>query len=168
VARPATRHCRLAAPAPRAPRAASLAPLRRGLPAARAAALAALLGAACGAEDGAGPADPDTAGGGAIGFRGDGPDAPCSGVQFRASTPTGMRPVPLAELVVAVNGRVCHREGVPGHATVHGELAAACPEPDEYQPGPNLIEAVLLPPSRGARASPLARRRAHCAGPERD
>lgn len=79
-----------------------------------------------------------------------------------------MRAVPLAELVVAVNGAVCHREGVPGHATVYGELVSACPEPDLYQPGPNLIEAVLLPPGGGARARPLARRRGHCAGPERD
>jgi hypothetical protein len=163
VARHATRKRRIADLARR---------LARRLPRLRLARLgvvvAALAGAACSAGgSGTGPAI-GPADGGEIRFRDEDPGAPCGAVQFRASTPAGMRLVPLAELVVAVNGRVCHREGVPGRATVYGELVSACPEPDLYQPGPNLVEAVLFPPDSGARGSPLARRRTLCSGPDRD
>jgi hypothetical protein len=117
---------------------------------------------ACGAPAGAGQSAPES--GDPIRFRG---AEQCDWLQFRASTPAALRPTPLAELVVAVNGEVCHREGVPGNATVHGELAALCPEPDLFEPGSNLVEVVLMAPGCGA-GRPLARRRVECAAPGPD
>lgn len=98
----------------------------------------------------------------AIEFRG---AARCSWLQFRASV-SPADPTLLHELVVAVNGDVCHREGVPGNATVHGELAALCPGAGVFEPGSNLVEVTLVPPGCGA--PPVARRRILCLAPEPD
>lgn len=87
----------------------------------------------------------------------------CNWLQFRASVSAGL-PVPLHELVVAVNGEVCHREGVPGNATVYGEVAALCPV--WFEPGWNQVEIALVPPGCGMR--PLLSRRVLCAAPEPD
>lgn len=90
----------------------------------------------------------------------------CGELQFRASTRASAPATPLAELVVAVNGEVCHREGVPGNATIHGELAAVCPDPGLFEPGSNLVEVILVSPECGRPA--LARRLAECVGPDVD
>jgi hypothetical protein len=116
---------------------------------------------------------PDQGGARAIRFRaattlGVAPE--CGGLQFRASAPPALRPTPLYELVVLVNGAVCHREGVPGSATVYGELAALCPAA-VFEPGrSNLIEVALVPPgcSDDAALRAIARRRIRCAAPEPD
>jgi hypothetical protein len=92
---------------------------------------------------------------------------PCEAVQFRAATAAELPAVPLHELVVAVNGRICHREGVPGDAVVYGELAALCAGASIFEPGSNLVEVALVPPGCGARR-PVARRRTRCEAPEPD
>jgi hypothetical protein len=90
----------------------------------------------------------------------------CEELQFRASTGASSPATPLAELVVVVNGEVCHREGVPGNATIYGELAAVCPDPGLFEPGSNLVEVILVSPECGRPA--LARRLAECVGPDVD
>ncbi len=91
----------------------------------------------------------------------------CEAVQFRAATSGELPAVPLHELVIAVNGRICHREGVPGDAVVYGEVASLCPGASLFEPGSNLVEIALVPPGCGARR-PVARRRARCEAPEPD
>jgi hypothetical protein len=93
--------------------------------------------------------------------------APCEAVQFRAATSAALPAVPLHELVIAVNGRICHREGVPGDAVVYGEVASLCPGASLFEPGSNLVEVALVPPGCGARR-PVARRSARCEAPEPD
>ncbi|HTE52949.1 MAG TPA: hypothetical protein VK698_18980 [Kofleriaceae bacterium] len=92
----------------------------------------------------------------------------CRDLQLRASAgPAGAAAAPAIELVIALNGEVCHREGVPRGATVHGELAALCPEPALAEPGPHQVEVALVSPGCAAKR-PLARRRAVCDGPDPD
>ncbi len=91
---------------------------------------------------------------------------PCEAVQFRAATSPELPASPLHELVVAVNGQICHREGVPGDAVVHGEVASLCPGA-LFEPGSNVVEVAVVPPGCGARR-PIARRRGRCHAPEPD
>lgn len=85
----------------------------------------------------------------------------CDELQFRVA----VQGEALRELVVAVNGEVCHREGVPGSARVHGELAALCPGALLDEEAANLVEVLIVPPGCGP---PVARRVVLCAGPEPD
>jgi hypothetical protein len=121
-------------------------------------ALAALaaLAAACARA----PAPPDAP---AIAFRA---AAQCGSLEFRAQLSRALPVSPLAEVVIAVNGQICHREGIPGDAIVHGEVAALCADASLFEPGSNLVEVAVVPPGCGAR--PIAARRILCAGPEPD
>jgi hypothetical protein len=85
----------------------------------------------------------------------------CQELQFRVAT----RASALHELVVTVNGEVCHREGVPGSARVYGELAALCPGALLDEDAANLVEVQIVPPGCGP---PIARRVVLCAGSEPD
>jgi hypothetical protein len=93
--------------------------------------------------------------------------AGCGSLEFRAQVAGALPVVPLAEVVVAVNGEVCHREGMPGHAIVYGEVAALCGDASLFEPGANLVEVAVVPPGCGARR-PIAVGRVVCVGPEPD
>jgi hypothetical protein len=85
----------------------------------------------------------------------------CHDLQFRVST-TGAARLSLHEVVVAVNGEVCHREGVPGSTRVYGELAAVCPGALLDEDAANLVEVLIVPP--GCARRPIAQRTVICAG----
>jgi hypothetical protein len=90
----------------------------------------------------------------------------CSSVQFRARAAPELDTSPFHELVVAVNGQICHREALPRDAIAHGEVAALCTDA-QFEPGPNRVDVALVPPGCGPRR-PVARGRILCAAPEPD
>jgi hypothetical protein len=126
-------------------------------------ALAALCAGGCSRAVQVAPFAPNRADSSAIGFRG---AARCSSLQFRAQAAPELPASPLHELVVAVNGQICHREGIPGHAIAHGELIALCGDAP-LEPGLNRVDVALVPPGCGARRA-VARGSILCAAPEPD
>jgi hypothetical protein len=88
-------------------------------------------------------------------------EAPCAELEFRAPP---VAPRRGAELVIAVNDRICRRELlVPGRPAPRGRLDEWCPE--RVEPGGNRVEIAVV---EGDCGSPRARTVFACAGPEPD